>query len=106
MRKYELVLILKPQMSDVEIAEFVEKTKKLIAQNGGEVLTEDKWGRRKLAHPIGHERDGFYSYMKFQSLPQSITKLSQHFKVQESVMRCVMLKASEQEAAKAPVKQA
>lgn len=106
MRVYELVLILKPQLSDPEIAEFLEKTKKLITHDGGEILSEDKWGRRKLAQPIGHTRDGFYSYMKFQVPPQSLAKMNQYFKVQEAVMRTLIVKGAEKEAAKVPVKQA
>lgn len=104
MRVYELVLILKPQLADAEIAEFLDKTKKFIAHEGGELLSEDKWGRRKLAQPIGHTRDGFYSYMKFQLPPQSLTKLNQYFKVQEAVMRTLVVKGAEKEAAKVPAR--
>ena len=101
MRTYELVLILKPQMSDSDIAEFIDRTKKLIASEGGQIVSEDKWGRRKFAHPMGHTKDGFYSYIKFQSPPQSLAKLNQHFRVQESVLRTLIVKSAKEKAKKA-----
>ncbi|MFH1619725.1 MAG: 30S ribosomal protein S6 [bacterium] len=109
MRTYEVVIILKPQLSDIEIAEFLDRTKKFLAQEGGELMSEDKWGRRKLSHPIGRNRDGFYAYMKFKAPAQTISKMNQQFKVQEWVMRVIVLRGTEKEAApkpQAPAKQA
>ncbi len=106
MRTYEMILILKPQLSDIETSDFLEKTKKLIAHEGGTILSEDKWGRRKLTHPIGHTKDGFYAYMKVQFPPQSLSKLNQHLSVQDSVLRTMIVKGPEKEAAKVSAKQA
>ena len=75
-----------------DIAAFLEKTKKLISGEGGEILNEDKWGRRKLAYPIEHCREGFYAYFKYQSPPAVPAKLDQHFRVQESVIRTLTVK--------------
>ncbi|MCX5783042.1 MAG: 30S ribosomal protein S6 [Elusimicrobia bacterium] len=106
MRTYEMVLILKPQLSDAEIAEFTDKTKKLISASGGEVVSEEKLGRRKLSHPIKHVRDGFYVYTKFKSDAQPLEKLNQQIKVNESVMRVMVMKAREKTLAKTAVKPA
>ena len=56
MQIYETVLILKPVMSDPEVAEFLEKTKQTITAEGGEVVNSEVWGRRKLTHFIGKAR--------------------------------------------------
>lgn len=111
MRNYETVIILKPQMSDSEIADFMDKTKKLITSNGGEILLEDKMGRRRLTHPINHVRDGFYVFMKFKSEPQPIAEMNQQMRVNELVMRCGIFHIEERKAKpvktkKAPVAEA
>ena len=98
---YELVLILKPQLSDPDIAEFIDKTKKLIIREGGQIVVEEKWGRRKFSQPIGHAKDGYYFYTKFQGQPQSIAKLNQYFKVQESVLRTLFIRSAREKAEKA-----
>jgi len=87
MQIYETVMVVKPQLSDPEIAELVEKTKKVISAEGGEILNEDKWGRRKLTYPIKQAREGFYVYFKFQSPPVVLERLSHHFRVLDSILR-------------------
>ena len=99
MRTYETILILKPQLSDPEVAEFVEKAKKLISGEGGEILSEDKLGRRKLAHPIGRNRDGFYVYIKFKASSAVLDKLNHQLRVSENVMRHINFNASEKKEA-------
>ena len=58
MSTYETVLILKPTLSDPEVAQFVEKTKQSISSDGGELVNHEVWGRRKLTHLIGKAREG------------------------------------------------
>jgi len=84
---YESVLIIKPQLSDTEINELVEKTKKIISGDGGEVLAEDRWGRRKLSTPIKANREGNYVQLKFNGTPSVLNKLDHHCKVTDSIMR-------------------
>lgn len=98
MRTYETVIILKPQMSDAEIADFVEKTKKLITSDGGEILLEDKMGRRRLTHAIHHIRDGFYVFMKFKAGANTVAAMNQQMRVNELVMRCGVFKIEETKA--------
>jgi len=45
MKTYEIVTILKPQLTDGEVAAFVEKAKAFISSSGGEVVSEEKLGR-------------------------------------------------------------
>ncbi len=87
MQIYETVLILKPVMSDPEVAEFLEKTKASISTEGGEVVNSEIWGRRKLTHFIGKAREGVYVYMKYKSTPALLKKLAHTFGVSDDVLR-------------------
>lgn len=87
MHIYETVLILKPAMSDPDVAEFVKKTKNVISTDGGEVVNNEIWGRRKLTHFIGKAREGVYVYLKFKAAPAVLKKLSHAFSVSDDVMR-------------------
>ena len=95
MAKYETVIIVKPQLSDSQVTELLDKTKKLIAQEGGEVLGEDLWGRRKLAYPIRQTREGFYALLKFQGPGNLLTRLQHHFRISDNVMRTMTVRGSE-----------
>lgn len=84
---YETVLILKPVMSDPEVAEFVEKTKQTIAGDGGEIVTQEIWGRRKLTHLIGKNREGVYTFFKYKANAGLLKKLNHNFSISDNIMR-------------------
>ena len=84
---YETVLILKPVMSDPEVAEYLEKLKQTITTESGEVVNHEIWGRRKLTHIIGKAREGVYLYIKYKSPPALLKKLAHNFSVSDDVMR-------------------
>ena len=105
---YETVLVFKPQLSDAEISGLVDKAKKLISGEGGEILNEDKWGRRKLAYQIRHCREGFYIYLKYQGPTALPARLDGQWRVQEPILRMLTVHHRERKAkpkkAKAPKK--
>jgi len=84
---YETVLILKPVMSDPEVAEYVEKTKQTIVGEGGEIVTQEIWGRRKLTHLIGKNREGVYAFFKFKANAGLLKKLNHNFSISDNIMR-------------------
>ena len=89
---YETVLVVKPQLSDAEIGTVVDKTKKLISNEGGEILNEDRWGRRKLSYQIKHCREGYYVYLKYQAGPSTPIRLDGHFRILEPIIRTLTVR--------------
>ena len=87
MQIYETVLILKPALSDPEVADFVEKTKQTVATDGGEILTQETWGRRKLTHMIGKAREGVYAYFKYKAPGALLKKLNHNFGISDNILR-------------------
>ncbi|MEK7722550.1 MAG: 30S ribosomal protein S6, partial [Elusimicrobiota bacterium] len=67
----------------------------------GEVLAEDRLGRKKVSHPIRKNRDGFYVYMKVKAAPDSVKIINHNLKLQETVLRSMMMKASAEPVKKA-----
>ena len=104
MHTYETVIVIKPQLSDPEVLEVIDKTKSLISGEGGEILNEDKWGRRKLTYPIRHAREGFYAYLKFKGPPAVLPKLNHHYRVVDSFLRTLTVQADERKLKVAPAK--
>jgi len=102
MRTYESVIIVKPQLSDGEVGEFVTKTKEFITTNGGEVISEERLGRRKFTHEVNHVRDGFYLYLKFKAESTLIKTLENTLKLNEKVLRSMTMNAVEVKVKPAP----
>jgi small subunit ribosomal protein S6 len=98
---YELMLVINPQVSDAEAGEIIEKAKKIVTDEKAEILNEDRLGRKKFSHPMGKNRDGFYVYMKISALPGSVKNITHNMKLQEYVLRAMMLKTVPETAKKA-----
>nr|MCR4914550.1 30S ribosomal protein S6 [Prevotella sp.]MCR5197824.1 30S ribosomal protein S6 [Prevotella sp.] len=47
MNQYETVFILTPVLSDDQTKETVEKFKKVLTDNGAEIVNEEAWGLKK-----------------------------------------------------------
>lgn len=103
MKTYESVIIVKPQLSDGEVAEFVTKTKELVTKNGGEVISEEKLGRRKFTHEVNHVRDGFYLYLKFKAEASFVKTLEGALKLNEQVLRSMTMLSVEVKVKPTPV---
>ncbi|MEK7743636.1 MAG: 30S ribosomal protein S6 [Elusimicrobiota bacterium] len=101
MHIYETVVIVKSKLSDTEVADFIDKTKKSILKGGGEILSEDRWGRRKFAYPIKASRDGFYFYLKYQAPGVFVDKMGQQMRITEDVLRSMTTLFPERKAARA-----
>ena len=52
MNRYETVFILTPVLSDEQMKEAVAKFKKLLTDNGAEIVNEETWGLKKMAYAI------------------------------------------------------
>ena len=87
MNKYETVFILTPVLSDDQMKETVEKFKKVLTDNGGNIENEENWGLRKLAYPIENKNTGFYTLSEFEGEPTVVGKLETAFRRDEKVIR-------------------
>ena len=61
MKTYELMTIFKPNLDAEEVDKVIEKINSVITEFGGNVVSTDKGGRKKLAYEIQNFRDGFFA---------------------------------------------
>ena len=86
-KDYETVFILNPVLSDVQMKDAVDKFKKVLENNGAEIVNEENWGLRKLAYPIQQKTTGFYALFEFKSEPKVINTLEIEYRRDERIMR-------------------
>lgn len=60
MRQYELVMLIDPEADDERVGGVMERVRKVASDHGGEILSEDSWGKRKLAYKIGRHSEAKY----------------------------------------------
>ncbi len=84
---YETVFIATPVLSDVQMKEAVKKFKKILTDQGAEIVHEENWGLKKLAYPIQKKSTGFYYLIEFTSSGNVIDKLETEFRRDERIIR-------------------
>ena len=84
---YETVFILTPVLSDEQMKETVAKFKKLLTDNGAEILNEETWGLKKLAYAIQKKSTGFYCLLEFKGEPTIVKTLETGYRRDEKVIR-------------------
>ena len=58
MNKYESVLIARQDLGASQVSSLVDDLKKVVAEQGGEVVRVDNWGLKNLAYRIKKNRKG------------------------------------------------
>ena len=87
MNQYETVFILTPVLSDDQTKETVEKFKKVLTDNGAEIVNEEAWGLKKLAYQIEKKTSGFYFLLEFEAEPVIVKTLETAYRRDEKVIR-------------------
>jgi small subunit ribosomal protein S6 len=87
MRRYELMLVIRPDVADDKSQALVDRTTRQIVAAGGQIVKVAPWGRRRLAYPIDRHREGSYQIILFEAPPDAITELEHTLLITEEVLR-------------------
>ncbi len=87
MRRYELMLVIRPDVADDKSQALVDRTTRGISAAGGQIVKVAPWGRRRLAYPIDRHREGSYHIILFEASPEAIVELEHTLLITEEVLR-------------------
>ena len=93
MRRYELMLVLKPDAPDERAAAVIDRTTRYVVASGGQIVKVAPWGRRRLAYPIERYREGSYHIVVFESPAEAIAELERSLQITEEVLRYLVTRA-------------
>jgi small subunit ribosomal protein S6 len=87
MRRYELMLVLRPDVPDDRVQAVIDRTTRGIVADGGSIVKVAPWGRRRLAYPIDRHREGSYHIVLFEAPTTAIAELEHGLLITEEVIR-------------------
>jgi small subunit ribosomal protein S6 len=90
--KYEIMYILRPDLTDDQANEAIDKYKGIIESNGATEIEIQQRGKRRLAYQIGKHRDGIYVQVNYTGSGQEIAPLERAMRLSEDVIRYLSLK--------------
>src|SRR4029453_11583545 len=96
-RAYELMVIVDSGLDDDVTEAQVTRVAELIAQRGGEVRREDRWGLRRFAYEINHKHEGYYVVFEFVG-GSDLDQLERALRLADQVVRHKLLRLPDSEA--------
>ena len=105
MRRYETIFIASPTLTDEQSDELVKHFEGIIAEQGGELLKTDKWGRKKLAYEVQKFSEGYYTLFEMNAGPNLIAELERRFRNHDAVIKFLSVRMDEAEKAAGRAKQ-
>jgi small subunit ribosomal protein S6 len=92
MRRYELMVILDPELEERTVAPSLDTFLNVVRQGGGTVENVDIWGRRRLAYEIAKKTEGIYAVVDLTADPAVVKELDRQLNLNESVLRTKVLR--------------
>ena len=87
MRRYELMLVLRPDVADDKAQSVIDRTTRQIVAGEGQIVKVAPWGRRRLAYPIDRYREGSYHIILFEAPAAVISEMERGLLITEEVLR-------------------
>ncbi len=89
---YETMYILRPDIAEDEVTNYINKYNKLLEEFGGTILDSQMRGKRRLAYQIAKHREGIYVQLSHQGDGQHIFKIEKAMRLSEDVIRYMTVK--------------
>jgi len=86
-RDYEIVYVIRPDLSDEDRSAKIDRIRGLITENGGEVGKTEDWGKRVLSYEIRHYAEGFYGLAEFRLPPDAVRTVEDRLNIDEEILR-------------------
>lgn len=89
MKEYELVVLYHPDL-EVDMTKPLEKVANIISKAGGKIISEDDWGRRKLAYKINKEDFAIYRVYDLELPAQGVKMVNDTLNISSEVLRFLL----------------
>jgi len=91
---YETLFVIKPTLTEEEIAAEIAKIKDVLTKEGAELLATNDMGMRKLAYQVEKNDRGYYTVLFYKGEGTVINELERNLKISEEVIKFLTVKYS------------
>jgi small subunit ribosomal protein S6 len=96
MRKYEVIFVVRPDVTEEDIAKLITQMEGVVAGAGGAVDKVEKLGRRRLAYRVARQREGFYILFLVSGSGETVKEFERRLKVTDSVIKYMTVRVDEE----------
>lgn len=95
MRKYEVNVILNPNLDQSQLALEKEIIGKVLEAFGARVEKVEEWGFRRLAYPIAKDPQGYFLWYQVEMPEDRVNDLARELRLRDNVRRVMVVKTQE-----------
>ena len=103
-RTYELMFIVRPDMTDEDLDKLISTLQSVVPTSGGTVKSVEKMGKRRLAYLVRGFHDGIYVLMIVEGGGPVIHELERRLRVTEPVIKFLTVRVDEEQKRLAKIK--
>lgn len=92
MKRYEVVAIVKSDVTDEENSALIDRTQAIITDRKGVIARVDKWGKRRLSYEINKQKDGVYFLIDFAGDGAIVAEIERNFKIDDRLLKFMTVK--------------
>jgi len=92
MRQYEMMAVVRADLSDTDMSAQLDSIKGWIESAGGSVVETNHWGRRRMAYPIEKQRDGFYALYTLELPADAPAEIERNMRLSENLLRFLIVR--------------
>jgi small subunit ribosomal protein S6 len=93
LKPYEAMFIVTPDLPEDQAKKLLESVTSEIAKEGGQIVESALSTKQRLPYRLAKNDDGYYATLKFQAQPSSIERLKERLRVNQSVLRHLVVRA-------------
>jgi len=103
-RTYELMFIVRPDMTDEDLDKLISTLQAAVPAAGGNVVKVEKMGKRRLAYTVRRFHDGIYVLLVVEGGGPVIHELERRLRVTEPVIKFLTVRTDEEQKRLAKIK--
>ena len=95
MLNYEIIFIVRPDVTEEEVDKLIAQMEGVVAGTGGKLEKVEKLGRRRLAYRVQKQREGIYVLFRLQGSGDTVKEFERRLKVIDTVIKYLSVRIDE-----------
>lgn len=92
MRKYEIMFIARPTLSEEEKKNVIAKFSKILTDNKATITSEKDMGQRELAYEIKKYKNGYYFLFVVEASHEAVKEFDRLAGINENILRHLIIR--------------
>lgn len=99
MRKYEIMYILRADLTDEKRQESIAYYADILTKNDAKIIKSDEWGIKDLAYEIQKQTKGYYVLLSVEATNEAVAEFNRLARINEETLRFITLRDEQAEKA-------